>query len=332
MEPKLTEKEQAIAHAITSTLKKNVLDSGTIQDVRRGPNGGITTFVYHIITPEGKAFYLAGIPLDKDGRVRMERAIVAPVTPHILRLTPEERAAVSVKLEEYMDKGPVPPIWQRVSDPEIRESLRTTCIPRVDKVIFGRRPHYLDQYDSYYRGLMAELLHQKEGFGVERVASSMEQAVFLCHPTIPASIPSARNPLYVVESLRQVMKEYEMPERSFVILQAYQDAFHQGNHHTFCHCATKEERERGLSLRFLPQERPNYTFQIIARNENPEKPIQQAHVVLRPQEPDELEKDAKAIQIEALQAIQEIFQKHQADKQTIALAMRQLQKSLPSLV
>lgn len=30
MEPKLTEKEQAIAHAITSTLKKIVLDSGTI--------------------------------------------------------------------------------------------------------------------------------------------------------------------------------------------------------------------------------------------------------------------------------------------------------------
>ena len=277
--------EETIVEALAELSTQFTVDRGTAQEINREGAEKATTFICHEQTKNGKQFYLAGTVLDEQGKMKEDKTILFPATPAILNLTPEERDAVSAKFEAYLDEGKVPPIWQRVSDPQMRDLIHNVCALCKEKPA-------IDQYNQYYKGIMNDLLRRTPQVGIERIASSMEQAVYLCHPEKHPTTPSGRDPLYVVNTLETLMKERQMPAIDFVALEAYKKAFHRGDTHTFCHTASRVAQDNGLSVRLsmhefkeLPLDIPCCTFEVFERNSDYHRPVRQAHIFLDGSEP-----------------------------------------------
>lgn len=261
--------DEKIVEALAEFSTQFTVDRGTAQEIHRKGAETVTTFVCHEQTKNDKRFYLAGTVLDEQGKMKED-----------------ERTAASAKFEAYLDEGKIPPVWQRVSDPQMRDLIHNVCILHKEE-----KPA-IDRYDEYYKGIMNDLLRHTPKIGIERIASSMEQAVYLCHPEKHPTTPSGRDPLYVVNTLETLMKERQMPAIDFVALEAYKKAFHREGKHTFCHTASRVAQDNGLSVKLsmhefkeLPLDIPCCTFEVFERNSDYHRPVRQTHIFLDSSEP-----------------------------------------------
>lgn len=262
------------------------------EDLSERPYFGIATFVTH--SDKDNEYYLNGLSLNQNGIADFKNPVRYPVTKNILNLNYIERDTVANRIQSHFE-GKDCDIMYRVSDPEIRVFLEKEE-PRIAAAISGKEGvHYIDQYDAYYKAIANALLDHEPKFGIERIASSMEQLALICHPE---NFHCRENPEkdwpyklnrdieYVTKMLSSFLQERGASQKDKDILVAYSKAFHDGEaKEAFCKVSNGAEQYNGLSLRVqantfpeLPLDTPCYTFQSYEARED--RPVYQQHVFL----------------------------------------------------